>query len=439
MGESSESVLTLWRATLVASVLESAEGGIPAGLLLELQQDIGLTPLRFGYLALCQSLSAKFSVLFWGPQIDRVAGDFQKSKRFLQFSICGIGCASMIAASAPGFMALALSRIVAGGSGALIRPLSGSLISQLAPTRTGLNFSQLAISGALGKMLGNHLAASYSSTWRNLLFSFGSCCFAIAFALEWAEGKERDIKVSVSPGLVGHDLKWSRAKAVMSKTSFKLIVLHGVFGSFPYTGFSLLLAWFQSGGVPAGQVAWFGNSFYAGTVFGLLFAGPFGDFVASKLPNHGRIFVAQVADVIRIPLTFVVFSAFGVSQLHFAALCLFSLGLVTPFVGTGAVKPMIIELCDKETAGTISGIHLALESIFGVLAGPIIGALAQEAFGYDTAVARETSSGCRDSCFNLENHVALGKALLWNTLFPWSFCAFFVIFLHCTFPADRRQ
>eukprot|EP00515_Schizochytrium_aggregatum_P020757 CAMPEP_0202101928 /NCGR_PEP_ID=MMETSP0965-20130614/4011_1 /ASSEMBLY_ACC=CAM_ASM_000507 /TAXON_ID=4773 /ORGANISM="Schizochytrium aggregatum, Strain ATCC28209" /LENGTH=478 /DNA_ID=CAMNT_0048670663 /DNA_START=13 /DNA_END=1449 /DNA_ORIENTATION=- len=450
-----------WEALLLVSVADAADMAFLGALFGALERDFVIGPTELGWLSFVQAVAIKFTTAFWGPVVDARS----EPDGLIQMTLFGIGLFSAATGMAQTYGQLLACRFFAGAASALVRPLSGYIIGRWFPHSTrGKQFGLFKTSQTVGRMTGTFLGAYFASSWRWLLLSFGAVCCLLALLMpllctrpgsgylsfgttEKQYPDESADRLRAEDVNVGHHRQGEKASraalvaVVFRSRSFQLLLLHGVFGSFPYSGFGFVVLWFQTGGVASQLAGAYANCLHLGTLFGNICAGYLGDYAASKSASHGRIYIAQIGDVLRIPMTCFIF---GLSLSNStAAVALFALGMVIPLVGSGATLPMITELAPPEVVGTISGYHMALESVFAVLAGPMVGVLAEQLFGYDLAALRhcvDDPAATGFACPGAENnHAALSKALLWNAAGPWTVCALIVSSLHYFFPRDRLR
>ncbi|GBG26343.1 Ankyrin repeat domain-containing protein 1 [Hondaea fermentalgiana] len=484
-----------WTGLLVATLVKTTDVAFLSSLFRNLEQEFGLSPTLLGYIWLAQSSSLRFAGVVWAPLVDRA----QDPRRFVVLAVAGIGLCSMLMSQATGFVELLLLRFVSGLCSSILRPLMGSVVSKLDSATRGRNFSRVSISESVGRVVGAALVTRFSASWRVLLLAFGALSLLVALLLwqfipsrdqllqqqgigegasgsanankKLKSGQEKNGKIMASEldktGAIKKDEE-AGVRDVFSMRSFQIIVLHGLFGTFPYAGFAFLVMWFQTGGVSNALAGVFGNAMQLGMIPGQFVAGYVGDYFARFDPQHGRIYMAQFATLIRLPLVLMIFGGLEHDALEYAALGLFALGFVIPWIATGATKPILAELMPPGAGARVMSMHHALQSTFSIGSGIVVGALAEHVFGYDRegvaarvasckleeadriaaleykfAAVNEGQMSARDvksrvlgyffgskvglavatsfqgGCLDLGNHSALGRALLWNTIAPW--------------------
>lgn len=93
------------------------------------------------------------------------------------------------------------------------------------------------------------------------------------------------------------------AKSVVKIPSFQIIVAQGVMGSFPWSALSFAAMWLELIGFSHTKTAFLIGLFTVGSSLGGLFGGWLGDKLSRRLPNAGRIILAQISSGSAIPLT----------------------------------------------------------------------------------------------------------------------------------------
>lgn len=118
------------------------------------------------------------------------------------------------------------------------------------------------------------------------------------------------------------------AKAVMKIPSFQIIVGQGITGSFPWSALSFAPMWFELTGFSHERTAFLMGLFIVATSIGGLFAGRMGDILSTRLPNAGRIILAQISSASSIPLAAILlWSYLMIHQKHSAIFYLHSCGI----------------------------------------------------------------------------------------------------------------
>ena len=101
------------------------------------------------------------------------------------------------------------------------------------------------------------------------------------------------------------------AKSVMQVPSFQIIVAQGVAGTFPWASLSFVPMWFELIGFSHAYTGFLMTLCSVATLFGSLFGGMMGDFLARHFPNGGRIIMTQISSGSTIPLAAVLLLEIG--------------------------------------------------------------------------------------------------------------------------------
>lgn len=92
------------------------------------------------------------------------------------------------------------------------------------------------------------------------------------------------------------------AKSVIKIPSFQIIVAQGVTGSFPWSALSFAAMWLELIGFSHKKTALLIALFVIASSIGGIFGGKMGDLLSTRLPNSGRIILAQISSASAIPL-----------------------------------------------------------------------------------------------------------------------------------------
>jgi hypothetical protein len=260
---------------------------------------------------------------------------------------------------------------------------------------------------------------------------------------------------------------------VLRIPTFCLIVAQGIFGSIPWAALVFLTLWLQLIGMSPAAASGLVATFLLGYAVGGAIGGFVGDYAAARWPRHGRIFAAQFSVASGIPFALLLIKvrgrrcagrpgAAGASGCALASDRSVSRHpLSTPPLqglprdggpGTIAVYSVVLALfaafkawaspaCNNPVFASITSaanrtllyaLDRCFETALAACAAPLVGALAQRAFGFD-GMAAPTGDRAKD----LANADALGSALLWFQIVPWAICLLIYSALHTTYWRDR--
>lgn len=214
---------------------------------------------------------------------------------------------------------MAISRGLNGIGLALVAPAIQSLVADSTnDSNRGMAFGWLQLTGNLGSIIGGLFSVLIAPTT-----FMGIPGWRISFHLVGIIS----VIVGVLVGLFAHDPHFSEsvkeardpvpsksffsevkdliqeAKSVINIPSFQIIVAQGVTGSFPWSAMSFAAMWLELTGFSHEKTAFLIAMFVIGSSLGGLFGGSMGDFLSIRLPNTGRIILAQISSASAIPLT----------------------------------------------------------------------------------------------------------------------------------------
>ncbi|KAF6251986.1 hypothetical protein COO60DRAFT_1555686 [Scenedesmus sp. NREL 46B-D3] len=222
--------------------------------------------------------------------------------------------------------------------------------------------------------------------------------------------------------------------------TFQAIVLQGIVGCFPWQAMVFFTLWLQLTGFSDSTASLLVATFGAGVAGGALLGGAVGDRMAQRLPNNGRIFTAQISVFCGIPLTWLLLkgvpgSAYAAEPLAYGAI-MFTMGLTCTWAGAGCNSPIFAEIVPDELRSTIYAFDRSFENSIAACAAPVVGLLAERAFGFSGALSDEA---LHDQKLRAHNASALGSSLLACMALPWSLCLVFYTALHYFYAKDKAM
>ena len=426
-------------AVAVVSFMDRCELALLGSSLHTLQRDLQLSPMYLGYLTLSQSIGIQLALPFWGAYVDH----HPHPRGLLRPATLALGCLGVLSGLSYFFAQLLAVRFLIGCVCALINPTVGVVLSQACQqTSRGAGFGGLQVVEELGGIAGTALGVMAGAQWRTLYVAYGLLCCAVAIRFTGPAPPESPARAQ--PGLLPKPVAAAKVvgdmAAIFRLRTFQLVLLHGVFGSIPYNAFSFIPLWFQTGGADPARVSLYANAFAVGMLGGCVVGGCVGDWAAQRSPGHGRVAVAQLVDLVRLPLLALIFLG-PTPRPAFSAACLLLLGFFVPWVSNGAVRQMMTEVVGPHLVASIVGYQLGLESIFATWGAPVVGYMAQHLYGHDFKAAARCldGAGAAQCAAQANNYAALGRALFWSSFAPWAVCAVVISMQHCSFPSDRSR
>ncbi|KAJ8539453.1 hypothetical protein K7X08_013705 [Anisodus acutangulus] len=226
------------------------------------------------------------------------------------------------------------------------------------------------------------------------------------------------------------------AKSVVKIPSFQIIVAQGVLGSFPWSALSFAPMWLELTGFTHGETAILLSLFVVGDSIGGLFGGRMGDILSQRLPNSGRIVLAQISSGSAIPLAAILLLSLpdDPSSIFAHGLVLFVSGFFISWTAPATNNPIFAEIVPEKARTSIYALDRSFESVLSSFAPPVVGILAQNVYGY-----RPIARGADSIATDRENATSLSKALFTAIGSPMALCCVIYSFLYCTYPRDKEK
>ncbi|WIA28672.1 hypothetical protein OEZ86_011208 [Tetradesmus obliquus] len=222
--------------------------------------------------------------------------------------------------------------------------------------------------------------------------------------------------------------------------TFQAIVLQGIVGCFPWQAMVFFTLWLQLTGFNDTTASLLVATFGAGVAGGALLGGAVGDRMAKRLPNNGRILTAQISVFCGIPLTWLLLKGLPSSSLAATPVAygvvMFVMGLTCTWAGAGCNSPIFAEIVPDELRSTIYAFDRSFENSIAACAAPVVGLLAERAFGFSGSLSDEA---LQDQQLRAHNASALGSSLLACMALPWSLCLVFYTVLHFFYAKDKAM
>ncbi|KAL0055016.1 hypothetical protein WJX82_005813 [Trebouxia sp. C0006] len=332
----------------------------------------------------------------------------------------------------------------------LVIPTGQSLIadSYRAQDRGKAFGGVLLFSGSVAGMIGSLYATNLGGLsffgwegWRVVLLSLALVSFGIG-ALNWWQAHDPnytlDGRAKLSQDAVP-TLKevWRESKDVMCVHTFLLIIMQGVVGSIPWTALVFLTLYLQLIGMSdlhAGMLMSMSLGAYG---VGNLIGGWVGDAAASRFPDHGRIAVAQFAEFIRIPISWLIIKGLpengkpGSFALYACALV--AMNSLGSWAGPACNNSAFADIVPPHMRNLVFAFDRCFEGAVAACAAPLVGMLAEKRFGF-----KGTAAQSGDPTIDVAKARALGNALVPFLVVPWTCSLIVYSGLHFTYPKDRK-
>lgn len=213
---------------------------------------------------------------------------------------------------------MAVSRALNGIGLALVAPAMQSLVADSTDDSSrGTAFGWLQLTGNFGSIIGGLCSILIAPLtimgipgWRISFHLVGLISVIVGllvrvYAIDphFPEGTTKDSNQISSQSFWSEVKELAQeSKSVIKIPSFQIVVAQGVTGSFPWSALSFAPMWLELTGFSHGQSAFLIALFVIGGSLGGLFGGKMGDILSVRLPNAGRIILAQISSASAIPL-----------------------------------------------------------------------------------------------------------------------------------------
>lgn len=338
---------------------------------------------------------------------------------------------------------------------AIVIPNAQSIVADFHPEGArgrafGLLYSTAAFGAVVGSIYATNVAAYDVGPvrgWQIVMFTLAVVSLAVG-VINFAFGTDpRDIAVdddeASEKGAAEKKVDLFEAiraiKSVVTIPTFVIIIMQGVVGSMPWKAIAAFgTLYFQLIGMSNAKASLMMSAFLIGTVFGGLLGGWFGDLASQRFPDHGRVFVCQFSVFMGLPLTYIAFMAVPknaqIGTFLGLLVVFFIEGLLISWAQPACNGPIFAEIVPKKKRTLVYAFDRCFED---ALASPVIylvGWAASALFGYS---GEATATG--DPEIDLPRAEALGRAIMWFSIVPWSLCLILYSGLHFTYPRDRDR
>ncbi|CAN6845647.1 hypothetical protein Bca4012_050569 [Brassica carinata] len=362
--------------------------------------------------------------------------------------------ATFLVAFSSTFFQVAVSRALNGIGLALVAPAIQSLVADSTDdANRGSAFGWLQLTANLGSIIGGLCSVLIAPLtfmgvpgWRVAFHIVGVISVIVGVLVRLFANDPHFVKDGVNVHRVSTKPFCSEVKdlvreggTVVKIRSFQIIVAQGVTGSFPWSALSFAPMWLELIGFSHGETAVLMGLFVAASSLGGLFGGKMGDYLSTRLPNSGRIILAQISSASAIPLAAILLLFLpddpSTGVIHGVVLVL--LGLFVSWNAPATNNPIFAEIVPEKSRTSVYALDKSFESILSSFAPPVVGILAQHVYGYKPIP--QGSSRSAEIATDRENAASLAKALYTSIGIPMAACCFIYSFLYRTYPLDRER
>ncbi|OWM79941.1 uncharacterized protein LOC116203809 [Punica granatum] len=364
--------------------------------------------------------------------------------------------ATFLVAFSSTFAEVAISRALNGIGLAIVAPAIQSLVADSTDDHNrGTAFGWLQLTGNLGAIIGGLFSVMIAPFtfigipgWRVSFHLVGliSVIVGILVRLFASDPHFTDTgakgSIQEEPGKsICSEVKdlVKEAKSVIKVPSFQIIVAQGVTGLFPWSALSFAPMWLELMGFSHNKTAFLIALFVVSSSLGGLFGGKMGDFLSLRLPNSGRIILAQISSASAVPLAAILLLGLPGDPPSAAAhgIVLVIMGLCISWNAPATNNPIFAEIVPAKSRTSVYALDRSFESILSSFAPPIVGILAQHVYGYKQLP--QGSSTSQEIETDRKNATSLAKALYAAIGIPMTLCCIIYSFLYFTYPRDRER
>eukprot|EP00437_Effrenium_voratum_P023415 CAMPEP_0181403534 /NCGR_PEP_ID=MMETSP1110-20121109/3758_1 /TAXON_ID=174948 /ORGANISM="Symbiodinium sp., Strain CCMP421" /LENGTH=508 /DNA_ID=CAMNT_0023525823 /DNA_START=70 /DNA_END=1596 /DNA_ORIENTATION=+ len=426
------------------SAIEGIDMGLLPAVTFALQHDLNLKITQIGSMSLAQSVAQALGAPVWGVLADRKVA---RRKTLLA-----------IGAFFQGLCTIALGWTENLAMMIIIRSINGAMLAGLRPVCVGIvadTTSELSRGKIYGYLQLSVTAGMMIATSVGTPMATASICgiqgWRVVFALVGAFAIFTSLLISVFMFEARHERSWNKESrkrcsgvtqeiakfcGYFRKPTFVCLIGQGLFGAIPWNAFNYSTLYFQVVGLPEVRAASLTTAFQACCGIGNVLGGYIGDALARRCPEHGRAFTANMSVSLGIPCVFLIYMTQPSEDYQYIwyLSLLVLMGLTATWCLTGVNLPLLSEIVDPASRSGIMAWESAMEGAIAAVAGnAAVTFLAHNFFGYDLVDADPS-----DAAQSRHNAEALGKALAFTSVLPWTLCLICYIFMHWAFPYDRR-
>ncbi|CAG7893808.1 unnamed protein product [Brassica rapa] len=434
----------------LAGIMERADESLLPGVYKEVGAALHTDPTGLGSLtllrsmvqAVCYPLAAYMSMRHNRAHVIALGAFLWSAATFL------------VAFSSTFFQQVAVSRALNGIGLALVAPAIQSLVADSTDdANRGSAFGWLQLTANLGSIIGGLCSVLIAPLtfmgipgWRVAFHIVGLISVIVGVLVRLFANDPHFVKDGVIVHRVSSKPFSSEVKDLVRESgtvvkipSFQIIVAQGVTGSFPWSALSFAPMWLELIGFSHGKTAFLMGLFVAASSLGGLFGGKMGDYLSTRLPNSGRIILAQISSASAIPLAAILllFLPDDPSTTAIHGLVLVLLGLFVSWNAPATNNPIFAEIVPEKSRTSVYALDKSFESILSSFAPPVVGILAQHVYGYKPIP--QGSSRSAEIATDRENAASLAKALYTSIGIPMAACCFIYSFLYRTYPLDRER
>lgn len=427
------------------SACEGADLMLLRAVLFALMADLGLSLNNLATMTLCQALTQALASPLWGALADRRV---LRPKTLLVVGMISQGILTAVLAGVDTLVPMIILRSLNGVALAALRPISNAIVAETtSKSRRGKLYGWIQLSQNMGAVAGSLIGAPISSLtvtgvqgWRIAFVGVGciSICAGLLVAACLKEpAREHEHEHAAGSGRKRTAIceEFARVWSYLRVPTFCAIVMQGCFGCAPWNALGYQILFFQQTGLSDVEASVLQALSQCAGALGNLLGGLIGDSLSRRCRLHGRAFTAQLSVSAGLPMVWLTFMVLppqtGIFMWYLTLVVIF--GLTATWCSAGVNWPILSEIVAPQDRNAIYAFQTAVEGAFAAVFGnAAVGLLAENAFGYRFSNVREVR-------VDPQNVKALGMALMWSTVVPWTICLAFYTLLHWSYPRDIQR
>lgn len=402
------------------SAIEGMDAGLLPAVNYALQEDLGLRLTDLSVLTLAQAVAQALAAPIWGVLADRRV---IRRKTLLSLGAFFQGLSTVMLSFTTGFSWMLLLRVVNGAMLASLKPLCVGLVADTtSETSRGRIYGYIQLCVTLGMM-----AVAMIGTPMSHATIFGLQGWRVAFVMIGSFPIFTSMLIKVFMHEARREKTWEpgskRRGCDGAKEELRKL---GTPSTIPPCTFRSMASVTRNRLDSAPCFSWPAP---LATCWEATSVTPWHDAVLTTAAPSQPISRWPVA----FPCVFLIFMSTHQTFAYYAVL-LVAMGLTATWCCVGVNWPILSELSprivDPQSRSGVMAWESAMEgAIAACLGNAAVGFLAQGLFGFDLSKDAEGSG---------DNAEALGKALAFTSVLPWSICLLCYLILHWAFPYDRR-
>eukprot|EP00747_Dinoflagellata_sp_TGD_P148367 gnl/TRDRNA2_/TRDRNA2_176918_c0_seq1.p1 gnl/TRDRNA2_/TRDRNA2_176918_c0~~gnl/TRDRNA2_/TRDRNA2_176918_c0_seq1.p1 ORF type:complete len:518 (+),score=121.24 gnl/TRDRNA2_/TRDRNA2_176918_c0_seq1:117-1670(+) len=433
--------LTKWGPILMVFFVEGADKGIcHGGIVMGLQDELGIGPMQFGILTLFSGVACAVCAPFWGWITDK---QIFTGKQVLMICLFGWAFGTIAFAMTNFFWQMLIVRFATDFFVSAIKPFCQTWILSNVPTADhGKAMSQLNLFGLVGWTILAGVAATLSnvsvgflSGWRALLVIWATFAILPNVILAWATveltpKKKNGPEPTVKDGLL---------LAVRFPSIAIMCIVSGLM-IMPLPSMQFEALWQRYLGYSPVAIGLAKMAWCPAMIVGPILGGYISDYGESRSKKYGRLTVAFISTLLGMPLAVVLFvvlpDAVGGDSLvpYTVVKCLWF--IVATWGMTAVIVPLLGKVTAADMRSKVLSMNYSCEMLAIAFLGQVLsGFIAEKFFGYSSLLDPEIATPTQMQT----NSLAIRNSLLIMNMASSLSILALIALLFFTFPRDLKR